>query len=188
MTRMKIEGVTLRINDVWEKENNGKQLYFDLNKIWKADIPKNLSYEDLETEMRFKVLMTRDKDYSGEMKNELIDVCEKILELQRQEGTRSKGRTCEQIADMTNIPEYYVRNYLSEKHKMKRNISEEERRKKDTTAAMHSVCRQMKYLAGDLEDLDLNNESIDYALLFARTNELILVLKKLLLLRLDHEF
>ena len=177
MTRLIIEGITFQIDDSWEKEDNGKKIYFDLNKHKKANIPDNLSCEDAETELRFKSMMTHDRDYSGTIKNELIDACEKILEIQAEEGKRSKGRSCEQIAHMTSISEYYVRNYLCTKHGKQKQISEEERRHKQTVSDMKATCRKMKYLVEDLENLDWHHEGVDYTLLYARSQELLQVLK-----------
>ena len=112
------EGVKVRIDDPWSDENNGKEFYLDLNQFDGGipKMPEKLESQDLgQFSMLFQI--NDGKDYSGKVKDSIIEASLQILEKQREQGTKPKGRTFELVSEMTGITRAYARKYCeSKKH------------------------------------------------------------------------
>ena len=124
-----------------------------------------LSSEEMVPTFKAMLLAGDGEDYSGELRGKLIEACKKILEQQKANGTRPKGKTYKLISQMTNIPQSYVKRYL---HPTK--VTKE--------SEILRTARTMKYLARDLSEMELDPYSPETEKLKGQADELEKILQK----------
>jgi predicted transcriptional regulator len=157
MAMLICEGFKVRVNDPWSSESNGKEFYVDLN-TFKGEIPhlpEEVNEEDLN---RFQLIFKLNDglDYSGKIKDSIIEAALRLLDLQKQQGTKPKGRTFELISEMTGISSSYVRQYCESKSSRtkKKNLTDEERKAADATKELRKLRGHMRYLVENLGSYD----------------------------------
>lgn len=161
MARLICEGVKVRVDDVWAGDNNGKSFYVDIANFGDL-MPKD---GDEVTEEQLKQLrsiyqINESRQYTGEIKDRLIEASLSILERQKKEGIRPKGRTVKLVAEMTGISENYCQIYIQRKKEMLNppQLSEDEVRRRNAIKAMNRIRVYMNYLSERLETYDWENE------------------------------
>ena len=157
MTMLICEGFKVRVNDPWSSESNGKEFYVDLN-TFKGEIP-NLPEEVTEEDLnQFQLIFKLNDglDYSGKIKDSIIEAALRLLDLQKQQGTKPKGRTFELISEMTGISSSYVRQYCESKSSRakKKNLTEEDRETADAMKELRKLRSHMRYLIENLGSYD----------------------------------
>ena len=160
MPRLICEGVKVRIDDVWAGENNGKSFFVDIANF--ADYmpkPEDEVTEDQLKHYRSIYQINESREYSGEIKDKLIEAAHSILDNQKKNGERPKGRTVTLIAEMTGISETYIRFYLNRRKELLHPVvlSEEELRRREAVHAMNRIRVYMRYLTERLDTYDWEN-------------------------------
>ena len=155
MTYLKCEGLKFRVDDIWAGDDNGKLFYLDLN------LPINAAEQinddsDMGDLIRFapQLIVNGGGDFSGELKDKIIVAAIQLLEKQKQEGTRPKGRTAELVSKMTGISKNYVYDYLfTRKHYLTKHdeMTPEEEERRTAVKSMKCIRKHLRYL---LENLD----------------------------------
>ena len=157
MTLLICEGFKIRVNDPWVPEDNGKEFYLALN-TFNGEIPrlpKEVTVDDLK-QFKLAFKLNDGMDYSGQIKDSIIEAALHILETQKQQGTKPKGRTFELIAEMTGISSSYVRQYCeSRSSRNKKNaLTEEERKTIAAKRELRKLRGHMRYLVENLESYE----------------------------------
>ncbi len=161
MTILICEGIKVRVDDPWNPENNGKEFYLNLNLFngQVPSIPEEMSVEDLnQLQMMFK--LNNGFDYSGKIKDAVIESAITILKRQKESGTRPKGKTAALVSAMTGISENYVREYCKANYPIQPRFSskEEDQRKQKAKRIMKTMRTDMRYIIEHLEAYDWATE------------------------------
>lgn len=155
MTRVKCEGVKLRIDDVWAGDENGKAYYLDLTDPEKAvmELAEAPTLDKLYS-FRLQYEINGLMDNSGVLKDTIIEAAITVLEKMKSEGKRPKGRTRELVSQMTGISPCYINIYNKNRNRKKRkepDFTPEELNRRDAVHQMNRIRLHMRYL---LEHLD----------------------------------
>ncbi len=155
MPRVICEGVQLRVDDVWAGEDNGKTYYLSLlspeNVI--NTLGENPTIEDL-AKLRTQYIVNGWGDYSGELKDQIIEAALKILDRMKEEGKRPKGKTRDLVSEMTGISSNYVFDYCYTRGKHTRRpdkFTPEEMERRDAVHQMNRIRLHMRYLLDHLD-------------------------------------
>ena len=161
MTRLVCEGVKVRVDDVWAGENNGRSFYVDIANFEDL-LPKDGEEVTEEQMKQYRSIyqINESRQYTSEIKDRLIEASWRILEKQKEQGIRPKGRTVKLLAEMTGISENYCQMYYQRKKELLNpsNLTEEELRRKDAIKAMNRIRVYMNYLTERLQTYDWENE------------------------------
>ena len=164
MARLICEGVKVRVDDVWAGDNNGKSFYVDIANFGDL-MPKD---GDEVTEEQLKQLrsiyqINESRQYTGEFKDRRIEASLQILEKQKEQGIKPKGRTVKLVAEMTGVSENYCQIYIQRKKELMNpsNLSEEEIKRREAVKAMNRIRVYMSYLMERLDTFDWENEISD---------------------------
>jgi len=114
MTRFVCEGIRVRIDDVFAGSDNGKEFYLNLGSF-NGDIKSFESVEDME-DIKLQFQLNDGRDYSGELKDLIVESVIQVLEKQEAAGQRPKGRTPKLISNITGISESYARMYCKNRN------------------------------------------------------------------------
>ena len=149
MPRYVCEGMMLRVDDPWAKDNN-QEYWLDMNDLARVtDIPE----EDISG-LRNSFQLFDSRADAGRVKQLIVESAIRLLEKQKEEGTRPKGKTARLVSEMTGVTENYVREYIARRNKGKEVLSEEEMQKAEGKRKMQRIRSYMRFMNENLDAYD----------------------------------
>ena len=179
MPRVNVEEVRVRIDDCWDKDNG--QYYsieFGNREPRVPDVSK-ASYEDQCATFQELIRKNRNIDYSGELQSQIIDACLEIIKEQKKMGKKAKGRTCELIAQMTNIPINRIKDHIA--RKKRRGADPQKIMVNEEISEYNAICRSMKGISKNVAEFNWDSGNIDKSKAKEHAEQLIKKKKKMIL-------
>lgn len=146
--------------------------YCDQDITGKAPVIIRPEFNDQMDELKALIAANYQRVLTGEDKAELIETCLKILEQDKKNGQKVKGRTAHLIADMIPVPEFYIKEYLAKKYSESDSEPEDAEKSRDKKRQYDKLCKQMKRLSKSLTESDLQFSEIDTQTLRKLSDEL----------------